>query len=148
MQKEILRTRYFLKHNRFKQSQLTLCTSLPRAQLLCCSAGLTMRSTSKSEDSVHQIILVREFSLSMVQKDRHMELYQVVIVLISVLLFYKWGVVCRSAAAFSDTERFQWSWNHSLVYTSVADRRQIQNQQNSLKAFVFKGILHACIMHV
>lgn len=66
-----------------------------------------MRSTSKLEDLVHQIILVRKFSLSMVWKDRHMELYQVVIVLISVLLFYKQGVMHRSAAAFSDTNRFQ-----------------------------------------
>jgi len=89
MQKEILSTKYFLERNRFKQSQLTFCASLPRAQLLSCSADLTTRSTSKLEDLVHQIILVRKFSSSVVQKDRHVELYQVVIILFSVLLFYK-----------------------------------------------------------
>lgn len=62
MEKEILRPGYFLNQNRFEQSQLTPCPSLPRAQPLSCSAGLTMRSTSKLEDSVHQIILVRKFS--------------------------------------------------------------------------------------
>lgn len=77
-----------------------------------------------------------------------MGLYEVVAGLISVLLFNKQGVMHRSASAFSNTERFHWSQNYSLVYTNVADRRQLQNQQNSLNAFVFKGILHACIMHV
>lgn len=59
------------------------------------------------EDLVPQIILVRKFSLRMVQKDGHVELYHGVTVLISVLLSYERGVTRGSAAAFSGTERFQ-----------------------------------------
>lgn len=136
-QKEILRTRSLLKHNRFKQSRLTLCPPLPRAQLLCCSAGLTTRSTWKWGDLVPRIISVRNFSLSLAQKDGRTGSYHVVTVLISVLSFSKRGVMRRSGAVFSGSGRLRWSSNRPLLYTSVADARRIRNRQRSLKAFVF-----------
>lgn len=59
----------FQRGSRFRQSKVTFPASVPRAQLPFSSAGLIMRSTLKWEDLDHQIILVRKFILSMVQKD-------------------------------------------------------------------------------